>query len=216
MIRFVKQSGNRDGGNLFALFAALSRGEIDSFPALRPHQRQAWHCFLVQCGAMALIRTGEQCLPITPDRWRELLIGLTPDWPQGEAWELVQDDWAKPALLQPPLVSAGDRNDYKARVNTADTLDMLVTSRNHDVKAGRIKAAQDDDWLFALATLQTMEGFLGAGNYGISRMNGGFASRMALGIQPAGNLSAAFARDVARLVEAASTDTRSGTGHVVQ
>ncbi|MBB3982550.1 CRISPR system Cascade subunit CasA [Sphingobium fontiphilum] len=202
-------------GDLFALFAALSRSEVESFPALRPHQRQAWHSFLVQCAAMALIRAGQASLPADPAAWRALLIGLTPEWPEGEAWELVSQDWLKPALLQPPLETAEDRKDFKTTIETADELDMLVTSRNHDVKAARISAGRDDDWLFALVTLQTMEGFLGAGNYGISRMNGGFANRMALGIQPAGNLSAAFARDVKRLVEVAASNARSGKGIAV-
>ena len=215
MIRWQEETARAAEGDLFALFAALSRGEVENFPALRPHQRQAWHSFLVQCAAMALIRAGQRDLPTDPATWRALLIGLTPEWPEGEAWELVGEDWLKPALLQPPLVTAGDRKDYKATLETADELDMLVTSRNHDVKAARISCGCDDDWLFALVTLQTMEGFLGAGNYGISRMNGGFANRMALGIQPAGNLSAAFARDVRRLIEVAPDDARSGKGIAV-
>jgi CRISPR system Cascade subunit CasA len=39
-------------------------------------------------------------------------------------------------------------------------------------------AADDpESWLFALLTYQTTSGFLGAGNYGSIRMNGGFGSR---------------------------------------
>ena len=54
---------------------------------------------------------------------------------------------------------------------------MLVTSKNHDLKAAVASAATINDWLFALISLQTMEGFGGAGNYGISRMNGGLGCR---------------------------------------
>ena len=61
--------------------------------------------------------------------------------------------------------------------------------------------AEPEDWLFALVTLQTMEGFLGAGNYGISRMNGGFANRPALGITPTGGPGAHLRRDMMRLLE---------------
>jgi CRISPR system Cascade subunit CasA len=44
--------------------------------------------------------------------------------------------------------------------------------------------ATPEHWFYALLTLQTMQGFLGAGNYGISRMNGGFASRPSVGLAP--------------------------------
>jgi CRISPR system Cascade subunit CasA len=60
--------------------------------------------------------------------------------------------------------------------------------------------------------LQTYQGVLGAGNYGISRMNGGLASRMSLGVRPLGGPSAAFHRDVLRLIEVAgaSNEWRGG------
>jgi CRISPR system Cascade subunit CasA len=52
----------------------------------------------------------------------------------------------------------------------------------------------------ALISLQTQEGFLGAGNYGISRMNGGFASRPAIGVVPKGHWGQRWARDVRTLL----------------
>ena len=61
---------------------------------------------------------------------------------------------------------------------------MLVTSKNHDLKSAVAVQAGVDDWIFALITLQTMEGFGGAGNYGISRMNGGLGSRPAFSLVP--------------------------------
>ncbi|MEH3100969.1 hypothetical protein [Sphingomonas adhaesiva] len=197
-------------GSLFAAFAALARGEAWSFPALRPHQREPWHAFTVQVAALAMIHAGETGLPTGEEAWRDLLHGLTPDQP--EAWELVVEDWSKPALLQPPLVASTDRAAYKNRLAAPDALDMLVTAKNHDVKQERIATATDEDWLFALVTLQTTEGFLGAGNYGISRMNGGFASRMTLGLRPAGGAGEAFRRDVAHLVADAGArpDRRTG------
>jgi CRISPR system Cascade subunit CasA len=197
--------GWRDGeeqlhrGSLFAVFAALSRGESWSFPVLRPHQREPWHAFTAQVAALALIRAGIDEPPTDETAWRDLLLALTPGQP--EAWELVVDDWSKPALLQPAVVEAANRGDYRNHLPTPDALDMLVTAKNHDVKQERIAEASDEDWLFALVTLQTTEGFLGAGNYGISRMNGGFASRMSLGVRPAtGGAAGAFRRDVRRLV----------------
>ncbi len=211
MITWQDEHGNQQRGTLFAAFAALAEGQAWSFPALRPHQREPWHAFTVQVAALALIHADTDALPTSEAAWRDLLHGLTPDMP--EAWELVVDDWSKPALLQPPTVAPGDKAAYKNRLPTPDALDMLVTAKNHDVKQERMAAAREEDWLFALVTLQTTEGFLGAGNYGISRMNGGFASRMSLGIRPAGGAAQAFRRDVARLVADARArpDRRSGT-----
>lgn len=186
---------------LFEFFSALARGEAQSLPGLRPHQREPFHAFVVQVAALALIRASATTMPVDAAGWRALLVGLTPEWPDGEAWTLVNDDWTMPALLQPPIVRAGDRADYRSAVDTPDALDMLVTSRNHDVKAAQMAGSTDEDWFFALLTLQTTEGFLGAGNYGISRMNGGFASRMTFGLRPGGGLAAAWRRDVERLVD---------------
>ncbi|MCB1859842.1 MAG: type I-E CRISPR-associated protein Cse1/CasA, partial [Gammaproteobacteria bacterium] len=53
----------------------------------------------------------------------------------------------------------------------------------------------------ALLSLQTQEGFLGAGNYGISRMNGGFASRPALGAVPRGNWGRRWYQDINVLLD---------------
>ena len=212
MIGWRDETGQVHRGSLFAAFAALARGAAWSFPALRPHQREPWHAFTVQVAALALIRAGVDTLPESEAAWRDLLLGLTPGVP--EAWELVVEDWTKPALLQPPIVAAGDKAAYKNRLPTPDALDMLVTAKNHDLKQARMIGASDEDWLFALVTLQTSEGFLGAGNYGISRMNGGFASRMSLGVRPGGGGAASgFRRDVARLVADARArpDRRTGT-----
>ena len=40
--------------SLPGLLAALARDEVRRWPALRPHQRPAWHMFLVQLAALAL------------------------------------------------------------------------------------------------------------------------------------------------------------------
>jgi CRISPR system Cascade subunit CasA len=89
---------------------------------------------------------------------------------------------------------------------------MLVTAKNHDLKRAVMASAQPDDWLFALLTLQTMEGYLGAGKYGISRMNGGFANRAALGIAPPGGPGAHLRRDLRRLL-ALRGKLRGATGY---
>jgi CRISPR system Cascade subunit CasA len=211
-LRWLDKLDTEHSGSLFALFAALARGEVTSLPALRPHQREPWHAFAVQVAAMALIAAGFTSMPENEEGWRSLLLVLTPDWPDGEAWSLVVQDWSRPALLQPPVVQAANRADYRSMIVTPDALDMLVTSRNHDVKAERMQRAADEDWFFALLTLQTTEGYLGAGNFGISRMNGGFASRMVLGLRSQNGMAACWHRDVSRLLEDARArpDRRAG------
>ena len=198
LIRLTLRDGTDTVATLPAALAALMRDEVATFPALRPHQRHAWHAFLVQLGTLALLRAGHAVPPDGEEAWRDLLRGLTPDHPDDAPWCLVTPP-DQPALLQPPL-PGGDLSGLKNAVATPDQFDMLVTSKNHDLKGGVMSAAEADDWLFALVTLQTMEGFLGAGNYGISRMNGGFANRPALGLSPPGGPGAHVRRDIERLL----------------
>lgn len=200
-IRFIGRGGTLEEGALPDVLAALSRDEVESFPALRPHQRQAWHCFLVQVGTLALRAADADDLPKDAESWRSLLLGLTPDFPNGDPWELVVEDRDLPALLQPPgMPGVGGKGTRLER--SPDAIDMLLTGRNHDVKGDRVAAAQEDDWLFALVTLQTLEGQMGAGNPGISRMNGGYGARVQLGLRwlPY-RWGTAFERDVRTLLE---------------
>ncbi len=184
--------------NLPGVLAGLTRDEVTSFPALRAHQRHAWHSFLVLLAAIALHRAGLNSPPETEAEWRDLLQRLTPDYPNDEPWSLVTE-LSKPALLQPPIPS-GNLAELKNRITTPDGLDMLVTAKNHDIKQAVMINATAEDWLFTLVTLQTMEGFLGAGNYGISRMNGGFANRAAISIAPPGGPATQWRRDLRQVL----------------
>ncbi len=175
--------------------------KVDAFPALRPHQRHAWHAFTVQLGAMALHRAGIDEPPDDAATWRDAIRELTPDFPDDEPWRLVVDDLTKPAFMQPPASSEKKRADYKTAIETPDELDMLVTSKNHDLKSAVDDFGGADAWLFALITLQTMEGFPGAGNYGISRMNGGFGNRPAFSVAPSERPGARARRDILALLE---------------
>lgn len=208
MIRWTNRNGANETTSLFGVFAALARGDVANFPGLRPHQIDPWHAFTVQVAAMALLKAGATSFPATNTEadWKQLLIGLTPSFPDGEAWQMVVDDWTKPALLQPPIVTSANKADYKTTFHTPDQLDLLVTSRNHDLKIARMADATMEHWLFALVALQTGEGFLGAGNYGISRMNGGFSSRLFLRIHPSELASDSFQRDVLELVRLHAVD----------
>lgn len=192
-----------DGGqavkySLPGLFVALARDEVRDFPALRPHQRHPWHAFLVQLAAMALHHAKHEQPFATEQEWKAALLALTPEHPDGAAWCLIAPH-DKPAFMQAP-VPDGNVSSWKNTLYAPDELDMLVTSKNHDLKAARMRQAEADDWLMALISLQTQEGFLGAGNYGISRMNGGFASRPALGAVPKGHWGRRWQRDVAALL----------------
>ena len=141
-----------------------------------------------------------------------------------EPWHLVIEDITSPAFLQPPASSEDKLTDYKSIVNTPDELDMLVTSKNHDLKSSVSTHGNIDDWLFALITLQTMEGFGGAGNYGISRMNGGLGNRPVFTLAPASTdgmnvrMGRHIRRDIEALLEHHSTPvsdypmTESGVG----
>jgi CRISPR system Cascade subunit CasA len=212
-IRATAPDGTVATHTLPGVLARMMRDTVASFPALRPHQRHAWHSFLVLLASNALHRAGQAEPPDNEAQWCGLLRGLTPDHKDDAPWCLVAPP-GRPALLQPPIPS-GALTELKNVLVTPDALDMLVTAKNHDLKQGVIASAQPDDWLFALLTLQTMEGFLGAGNYGISRMNGGFANRAALGIAPPGGPGAHLRRDLRRML-ALRGKLRGATGYAAE
>ena len=201
LIRYQSSAGTTKSATLPEIYAALVADEVESFPALRPHQRHAWHAFLVQLGAMAMHRAGLNETPEAAEAWAEIIRGLTPDWPDDEPWQLVVEDITKPAFMQPPAGSADKVAEYKSRVETPDELDMLLTSKNHDLKAAVAVTHDIDDWLVSLVTLQTTEGFGGAGNYGISRMNGGLGSRPAFSLTPSIKIGIHIRRDMEALVQ---------------
>ncbi|MCB1391032.1 MAG: hypothetical protein KDJ68_14785 [Rhodobiaceae bacterium] len=192
---------------LAALFAAMARGEVAGFAGLRPHQRAAWHMFLVQLATLALWRAGRSDIAQDAAEWAALLRALTPEHRSDEPWRLVVDNWSQPAFLQPPVPEGINFDPAKAATGP-DALDLLITSRNHDLKQRIMAQSAAEDWVYALVSLQTMEGYGGAGNHGIVRMNGGASSRPLLAIAPAnpdGNwphASAWWRRDVAHLLAA--------------
>ncbi len=190
--------GNTVCASLPQLFVALAADEVRDYPALRPHQRHPWHAFLVQLAAIALHKAERTSAFDTAEEWHAALLALTPDDPDGAAWCLISPA-DRPALLQAAVVG-GSIAEWKSQAFAADEIDMLVTSKNHDIKGSRVRRSQPEDWLFALLSLQTQEGFLGAGNYGISRMNGGFASKPGIGVAAVGLHGARWARDVSALL----------------
>ena len=163
-----------------ALFAAMARGGVRGFPALRPHQRPAWHMFTVQLATVAVWKSGNSSVPDCAEEWTRLLRELTSAFTDDAPWKLIADDAVGPAFLQSP-----DPGGLKwSRVDTPDSLDILISARNHDVKQSVAFNSQAEDWLFALVSLQTSAGYDGRGNHGIARMNGGASSRPMLGLAP--------------------------------
>lgn len=198
----------REAVSLPSLLARMACGEVAGFPAMRPHQRPAWHMFLVQLGALAMWTARQRDLPTRPDAWAEMLRALTPDHADDAPWRLVGPEVTMPAFMQPPVPCADSKGKGSKwnPVETPDALDLLITSRNHDLKAAVAKEATAEDWIYALVSLQTSEGYNGR-KYGIARMNGGAASRPMLRLAPVGERdmaidhSASWARDVRLLLK---------------
>ncbi|MBF0284473.1 MAG: type I-E CRISPR-associated protein Cse1/CasA [Magnetococcales bacterium] len=221
IIRVGTTGGGRKGLTLPGVLAGLVRDEIASFTALQPYQAHAWHAFLVQLAAIALHRGGVETPPAEESTWRDLLRALTADWPGDEPWQLVVEDLAKPALMQPP-VPEGVLTGFKNRLTQPDEIDVLATSKNHDIKMARMGRALPDNWLMALVSLQTMDGYLGKGNYGIARMNSGYASRPGVGIRRDFRLAGHFHRDLILMtrhrqavLESYSSFYRESGGHAL-
>ncbi|GAJ28388.1 hypothetical protein [Acidomonas methanolica] len=196
----------REGVIAGTLPDALSRlcdYTLTGFDGLAAHQRYAWDLFLYQLAALALHRSGEATAAeddaewrnlADPSAWRARLEALTPDVAD-TGWSLVVDDLTKPAFMQPPI-GTGRLDGYSIAGYTPDEIDLLITAKNHDVKMARAATAEARHWLFALVTLQTLQGYSGRGNFGIARMNGGFASRPLVMRTPGRDLAACFRRGV--------------------
>lgn len=191
--------GSRVQCTLPEILDRLYRQDILSFEALQLHQQQAWFSFLVQLAAIAIAR-GDGHTPDNAQEWKDLLLRLSDE--NESAWALVEDDVTQPAFMQSPIPKgdiekAGYKNDYL----TPDEMDMLVTSANHDIKRRRISYPNLQFWLFSLVTLQTLQGGLGPGNYGIIRMNGYHGNRPLVGLTPGLSWGDRFRRDLGVLLD---------------
>ncbi|WP_269497329.1 type I-E CRISPR-associated protein Cse1/CasA [Castellaniella sp. S9] len=205
----VRLTNAEDSLSLPALLAALSAGEVEAYTGLRPHQADPWHVFLVQLAASIQARRPTEELPSDPSYWRDGLLDLSDG--MHTAWHLVVEDVTKPAFLQHPWISwEAEAVDfgvkqtrrgvmYTPKASAPDELDVLVTAKNHDVKMARFQADVVDAWLYALLVLQTTSGVLGAGNYGIIRMNAGVASRPVIAWARSLNPSVRFVDEVRML-----------------
>jgi CRISPR system Cascade subunit CasA len=107
--------------------------------------------FLVQLAALAQWTGGQDDPLLDEPAWRDLLLALTSG--DAEPWALIGPE-DKSAFLQPAAPEGLNWTD----VTTPDALDLLITSRNHDLKQQIARAAEPEDWVFALVSLQTSEG----------------------------------------------------------
>ncbi len=169
-------SGEGRSLSLPALLQALGRGEVEGLTGVQRHQADAFHIFLCYLAGAVLDRQG-QTNPVQDEAfWLSGLRNLT-GRDDDNAWTLVAEDPTQPAFMQSPVPDAKTFGAYKPKAATPDELDVLQTAKNHDLKSARLGVATAEAWALALISMQTMSGFLGKGNYGICRMNGGFASR---------------------------------------
>ncbi len=161
--------------SLPALFAALGKNEVRHLVGIQRHQHDAFHVFLCYLAGAVLARDHSSNPVRREDFWREGLLRLSGNAGY-DAWQVVVEDVSRPAFMQPPLPE-GNRKPTSVMNTPPDELDVLQTAKNHDVKRQRATSAEVDTWLYALISLQTMSGYCGSGNHGISRMNSGAGNR---------------------------------------
>ena len=172
VLRVVTNQGKRRM-NLPELMSALGRDEIHHYEGIQRHQEDAFHVFLSYLSGAILVRCNLTDPVQNEEFWRQGMRGLT----QGigdDAWCLVVNDLTRPAFMQPPL-PLEDHEKLKPMENdrtiaqAVDAMDVLVTSKNHDVKKAKAVLPELDSWFYTLISMQTMSGYFGRGRYGISR-----------------------------------------------
>lgn len=207
-------TGERLAATLPELLVAMVQNQVQDFPSLRPHQRHPWHAFLVQLAAIALHRAECKEPFTTAAEWRDALLVLTPDNPDGAAWCLVSPI-DRPAFLQSPVLPRLELDkkgkekfveyDQWEKLKAADLIDVVKASRNHDLKKQRVTKASFDDWIFALVSLQAQSPS-DSGSYKQSvRVAGGYGRRASVGISTNNGCGDRWRRDLSLSLEKRST-----------
>ena len=178
LITVSDATGGKEQVSLPMLLHRLGSGAPTEASFVQPHQAHAVHALMTQLGALCVFRAGLPSLDASPDQWRAALLELSGG--AAEPWTLVVENLSLPAFLQPP-VPEGDVSVLKHETSMPDEIDVLITTRNHDLKDGRAASPRPEHWLWALVSMQTMSGFIGRGNYGIARMNSGYGTRCVRG-----------------------------------
>lgn len=179
------------------IISKLASGKLADFPRARAHQFHPWSMFLTQLAAIGLRRARKSDPRLSEEDWCTLLLDLTDG--TREPWCLVVEDLSKPAFFQPPVPEGAI--DSWSLADHPDDIDVLVTSKGHDVKSSLLSADDIEGWVLALVTLQTMQGYPGRGYNRIARMKGGYGSRPRVGVSPDRRLTPRFLRDVRILLD---------------
>lgn len=183
----VDTSSGRERCSLPRIYSLLDADSVEGFSRLQAHQKQAWHCFLAQLGAIA---TEDRDLPDSDTGWRNALSALADE----TAWNLYTEDLTKPAFMQPPLPPDETLDDY-APIHVTE-YDVPTLSKNHALKARRMHDPDDEHWVYMLVNVQTTGFYAGAGNRRTSRMNGSYASRPFFGLTPSLRLGPWIMHDI--------------------
>ena len=189
--------------DLPSLLAALGQDKVESLTGLQRHQEDAFHIFLCYLAGAILVREQRTDPKQEESFWRDAIHRL--DEGGDSAWTLVVEDATKPAFMQPALPSSilyeQKFTKKKKIVSTPDDLDLLATSKNHDIKSRRINPDSEEAWAYALINLQTMTCRNGAGNEGIARMSGTFAARIRAQTLISRRLGKQWEKDVRKLLK---------------
>jgi CRISPR system Cascade subunit CasA len=192
------------------LLAAYSADRVDQLVSLRPHQEATFHSFMVSLAFMAMELAGDGADGAGPStdaaRWRELLRGLTWEFPGDEPWQMLVDDVTKPAFMQCPC-EAAEAAQYTGLSSSPQELDVLVASKSHDVKPGKLGGFGVEHlelWVYALVSLHGDAAYMPAGAkatsiYSSVRKNGAVAARPFFRLAFTRGLGAEFRRDVLAL-----------------
>lgn len=188
-----------DECSLAEVLGRLGNEEPLEFMGLQAHQSPAWHAFLCQLGAIALhAAKRSEVRDLTAEDWRRMLLSLTDG--ASEPWCLFVADLAKPAFMQPP-VPEGALSAWKNETEQPDFIDLLVTSKNHDIKSRRADCPRPEHWVFALISKQTTDGYPGKTYYGVARINGAYGNRPCIAAASSERNDARFIRDTRLLLD---------------
>jgi CRISPR system Cascade subunit CasA len=183
----VSTGGGQRQVALPTVYHLLSSDQVEGFSKLQAHQRQGWHSFLAQLGAIAAEEAGK--IPTRESEWRAALDALACE----EAWQLETESLKKPAFMQPPVPEDTLEDFDEIHVGKYD---VPVLSKNHALKGERMQAPRPEHWAYMLVNVQTMESSWGRGKYPTSRVNGGYAARSFFGLTPSLRLGPWIMRDI--------------------
>jgi len=189
--------------SLPGLLEALGSGEPVTLSGLQRHQSDPVHVFLCYLAGAVLQRASRDETAQDEAFWRTGLVSLAAEQtthPEA-AWQLIVEDPTRPAFLQAPSPSREDFTaHFKLKAFAPDSVDVLQTAKNHDVKTARATKASAEDWVYALITSQTTSGYMGRGNYGVARMNSGQGSRVVVACNTPADRARRLREDVKRLL----------------